>query len=30
MYFDHLEREAANKPSRAKPPRKRPISRGAK
>jgi len=27
-YFDHLQREASDKPSRAKPPRKRPSSRG--
>ena len=30
IYFDHLEREAAQQPSSAKPPRKRPTSRGAK
>ena len=30
IHFDHLEREAARKPSRAKPPRKRPTSRGKK
>jgi len=30
IYFDHLEREAAQKPSSAKPPRKRPTSREAK
>ena len=30
LYFDHLERAAADKPPRAKPPRKRPTSRGTK
>ncbi len=30
LYFDHLEREAAGKPPRAKPPRKRPTARGKK
>lgn len=29
-YFDHLERGAADKALRSKPPRKRPTSRGAK
>ena len=30
QYFDHLEREAAGKPSRAKPPHKRLKSRGTR
>jgi TetR/AcrR family transcriptional regulator, transcriptional repressor for nem operon len=30
LYFDHLEREAANKPLRPQPPRKRPTSRRTK
>jgi TetR/AcrR family transcriptional regulator, transcriptional repressor for nem operon len=30
LYFDHLEREAADQPPRPKPPRKRPTSRRTK